>query len=148
MATELLRIRYDQLKMRYYCFQEAAEDYLIAASELSHLTVPSFVVGEADPDHDSSVNDNVSSVSGVDLTESRYRWTNRLDSPDLLLSDNVPAATLSPDGAVVDINNTLTDVEDSTEDEEGKVICTKFYYCRSWRSHSSVYDRSPSLGHW
>lgn len=102
---------------------------MIAAGELSRLAVPSFVVGVADADHDSSVNGNVSSVSGVDLTDTRYRWSNRLDSPDLLLSDNsAPAATLSPDGAVTEVNNILTDVEDSTEDEEGKLVIKRYQF--------------------
>lgn len=96
--------------------------------ELNRLPVPTFVVDVADADRDSSLNENISSASGVDRNVSRYCWSNRLDSPDLLLSDGtVPAATLSPDGVITDVNSISTDVEDSSEDEEGEQIyCVTF----------------------
>jgi len=106
--------------------QEPGDDYILTNGELSHLAVPSFVVGSADTDHDSSLTDSVTMANGIDLNTPRYLW-NHLDSPD----DAALPAALAGDGMATDVNDISTDVEDSSEDEEGNYCSTACYQCLS-----------------
>ena len=98
------------------CFvvQEPSDDYV------ANLPVPSFVIGgSADTDHDLSTTTD-------STTSPRYRWSNHLDSPDLLMSEGSAAAALpgailtSEVGGVLDAHHISSeDGDDTTEDEEG-----------------------------
>ena len=106
--------------MNVATFQEPGDEYILTNGELNHLTVPSFVVGSADTDHDSSLTDSLTMANGVDPKTPRYLW-DHFDSPD---NTALPAA-MAADGMVTDVNNISTDAEDSTEDEEGmSMVCS------------------------
>ena len=93
-------------------FQEPTEDYSIVGNELN-LRVPSFTIGGHD---DLSVADNLSVASGEELAHSWASGMVNGHQGDVGCQLHTLAA---PEGSAAE-GEVSTDVEDTTEDEEGQ----------------------------